>query len=935
MLKVYDLKTEHRKNPIGIDASHPRFSWKIFSDEKNVVQSSYHILAAEDPEFENILWDSGVVESEQSLYVAYEGKEFASGQKVYWKVDITAKCDTIDNEAVSENAESNIAYFEIGLLNTTDWIGKWIEPVPEEEDIEKYQPASYLRKKFVVKEGLKRARIYQTTHGLYEFWINGKIGTEDLFNPGFTSYYHRLQYQTYDITELLRPGENLWAVLLGDGWWRGCTGGLYRNNFGYKLQFLGQILLEYEDGTKEVVGTDETFRHAQCGLRMNDMKFGNIFDASKEPENWKEVVFDDCSWSNVSEIKAADESSVTNGSDRKYLSYDLLIPSRSVPVRERETFVPKVFRDTENNLILDYGQNIAGYVKMRMHHTKPGQMISLIHSEDMKDGAFNLGNICNGLTDDPHYQQIDYIAKGAEVEEYIPQFTVFGFRYVKMEGYEEPFDPADFTAVAVYSAMEEVGDFSCSNDLINQLVKNSRWSQKGNFLDVPTDCPTRERSPWTGDSHVYAKTATEFMDVSAFFEKWLKDVAIEQYRDGRVANSVPATTSLHNPDEVERLIREEKCGFIVPGIAGPDGRPGAFDGSAGWGDTAVIIPYTMYLCYGDRTILESQYESAKKWVDYMYRCAKDSNEELLDQPEYHQYDEDGVRDADYIFDTRFHFGEWLEPGSEESGDNSDFDMEKEKKRTDSPVATAYMYYSSTLLAQMAETLGKTKDADYYTEQAKKVKRVYNRYFIEEDGTIIRGKQAPYVRTLQFGLAEEDKKEKVAEKLAEEVRNNRMRLNTGFLSTPFLLFQLLENGFKEEAFQVLENTECPGWLYPITKGATTILEDWTGLDEHANSYNHYSYGAVCDFLFSAVGGIRPIWSQPGYKKFELCPTPGGTLTYAVAEFESPYGKIVSSWKRKGEEVEYHFEIPANTTADILLPDGTKKSVGSGSYCLRTL
>nr|WP_288743348.1 family 78 glycoside hydrolase catalytic domain [uncultured Mediterraneibacter sp.] len=900
MLYIRDLRTEYLENPVGIDAEHPRFSWILESDRKNVRQESYHLEVAADLEFQEIIWDSGEVKSEQSIQVKYEGRELSSGERVYWRVRVSDGTD----QAVSETA-----WLEMGLLKAEDWKAQWIEPDQSGINIEDYKPAIYLRRSFRINKTVKQARIYQTAHGLYEFTINGKKGTKDVFTPGFTSYYFRLQYQTYDITELVQQGENEWNVTLGDGWWRGVTGGLYRNNFGYYAQFLGQIVVEYEDGTKEVIGTDEAFETASGPITMNDMKFGEQYDARIEPENWKPVVL----------------------SKGEHLEKELLIPSRSVSCREKEVFVAKVFHDKEGSLVLDFGQNIAGYVHMILRNTKPGQVISLIHSEEMVDGVFSVGNICTDLADNTHYQQIDYTARGAEAEEYQPTFSVFGFQYVKVEGYDGPIEEGDFKAIAVYSDMEQTGDFKCSNPLINKLVENSRWSQKGNFLDVPTDCPTRERSAWTGDSQVYAKTASRFMNVYPFFEKWMLDVKAEQFPNGMVANSVPVTTGMHFAKEVHRLIDEDKCGFIVPGIIGDKEEwvPGAFDGSAGWGDTATITPYTMYLCYGDRQILENQYDTARRWVDYMIASAKEANENRLDEPEYNTY-ENGVRDADYLFDTKFHFGEWLEPFSEESGDPADQDLEAQKKRTDSVVATAYLYHSSRLVSEMAEILGRKEDTENYAAYAEEVKRVYNKYLIKEDGTIQENHQAPYVRCLQFGLCDEKKEELVQKKLVQAVRDNGMKLNTGFLSTPFLLPQLLKYGYKEEAFQVLEQTEAPGWLHPVLEGATTILEDWTGFENHINSFNHYSYGAVCDFLFGKVAGIEPMIEHPGYKEFTIQPVIGGSLTNAEAVYKSQYGIISSKWEKAGDKISFEFKVPVNTTAHITLPDGRKESVGSGTY-----
>ena len=907
-LQIYDLKVEHRINPTGVDSQKPRFSWKLKSNKHNVMQESYRIQVADSEMFENVIWDSYDVESSDSQNVRYAGAELKSLQKVYWRVQVTA---------AGETAESEIGNFKMAMLSADEWKADWLEVSMPDEDIEQYQPASYLRKEFIIKAGIKQAHISQTAHGLYEFWINGKRGTEDVFKPGFTSYYHRMQYQTYDITELLTEGNNVWSVVVADGWWRGMCGGLHRNTFGYTLQFLGQIVLDYEDGSREIIGTDESFKWAHCGLRMSDMKFGDIFDANQEPVNWKSPGFDDSKWMPVRKAEG------------EHLEKNILISQTGMASREKEHFRPVVFTDTEGSTVLDFGQNLVGYVEMRFKNLDKGQKIKLIHTEGLKDGAFYLGNVCTTLQDNTHYQEIDYIARGDAEESYKSMFSISGFRYVKVEGVDFEKNHPEFEAIAVYSDMEETGDFTCSNELINQLVKNSRWSQKGNFLDVPTDCPTRERSPWTGDAQVYAKTASRFMDVYAFFEKWLKDVKAEQYRNGMVANSVPATTSMHFATEVERLIREDKCGFIIPGIAGPDGKPGMFDGSSGWGDVATIAPFTMYLCYGDLQVLQNQYGSAKKWVDYMLTSAKDENPDRLDRPEYHTVCNE-VRDADYIFDTKFHFGEWLEPMSEETGNPADQDMSPETKPNDAIVATAYMFYSSTLVAKMAEILGNKEDQAYYEEQAKQIKRVYNKYFIQEDGTIIENKQASYVRVLQFGLCNEENKKKVADKLIQAVRDNGMCLNTGFLSTPFLLYQLVENGYTDEAYQVLEQTKNPSWLHAVTLGATTILEEWAGLDNHINSYNHYSYGAVCDFLFGVTCGVQPILATPGYKHFAIKPIPGGTLSYAKSEFESPYGMIRSDWEKTEKGYRFVFEIPANTTATVELPNGTTYELGSGTY-----
>lgn len=911
MLRIYYLRTEYLTNPVGVDAVHPRFSWKLDSDKKGVFQKSFHIIAKTEGE---IVWDSGMVISEENLRIPYEGKALKSRQQVVWNVRVMA----VDENGNTEEAESEDAFFEMGLLREEDWNAKWIEP-EKEADPEARKPAPYLRREFEVKPGLKSAKLYQSAHGLYEFWLNGVCPTEEKFKPGLTSYYHRLQYQIAEITDYLTVGKNCWAVMLGDGWWRGTTGGTVKNNFGYKLHYFGQIELTYEDGTRETIGTDEQFRHSVGAMRASDMMMGDIYDARLEPEGWKMAGFDDRGWENVHLTE--------EHADAK------LIPCRGVPVREKETFLPKEFIDKKGKRILDFGQNIAGYVRMKLRNTKPGQTILLIHGEDVKDGCFTQENIKQTNLKVKEFQEVTYICKGARIEEYCPLFSVFGFRYVCLEGYDDEIQPGDFTAAAVYSDMPETGKFTCSNPLINKLVENSRWSQKGNFLDVPVDCPTRERNAWTGDNQIYVRTAADFMDVYSFYEKWMQDQAIEQYASGKVGITFPSTSSVHNPEELERTKKDNP----MSAPAGPEGNGSLGEDCAGWGDSAVWIPYMLYLCYGDIRILENQYLTAKKWVDYMLVCAKEHNSLYEDQPQYHHYSEDGELDADYIYDTRMHYGEWQEPipkepskgGEKESLADVFMRMIREGKPK---VATAYMCRSSENTAHMAEILGFKEEADKYHKIADKIRKIYETYLIAEDGVIEPGHQAAYVRVLAMNLCSGEKREKVIRQLLHEIETNDYKLNTGFLSTPFLLPVLADCGYPEIAFRILEQTENPGWLHAVVLGATTILESWDGMDVHDASYNHYSYGAVCEFLFSYVAGIRPEFAHPGFKEFTLKPLMGGSLTEAKAVFESQYGTIWSEWKRDGEKWKYYCRVPTNTRARIVLPDRREYTVGSGEYCM---
>lgn len=906
MLKIYDLKTEHLKNPRGIDAKNPRFSWKLQSDRRGVRQESFRITASLGDE---VIWDSASMESGESQNVRYAGKALESRQEITWKVEVTA----VDEAGDKETAVSETAWFEMGLLKKEDWIGQWIEPETV-VDREARKPAPCLRKTFLVKPRLKKARIYQTAHGLYHFWINGNSGTEDCFKPGLTSYYHRIQYQVYDITQLLKVGKNSWSVMLGDGWWRGVTGGTVKNNFGYKLHYLGQIELCYEDGTTEVIGTDESFLHGTGGLLASDMQMGDIYDAGKEQSGWKLPDFDDSAWEPVH--PASEEIDVE------------LIASRSVPVREKERFMPKVFTDAKGRKVLDMGQNIAGYVRMRLRGCEKGQKLLLTHGEDMKDGSFSVENICDTSLPLEQFQQVIYTCAGEEQEEYCPLFAIFGFRYVLLEGYDEEIRPDDFVGIAVYSDMEETGDFQCSHPLINQLVSNARWSQKGNFMDVAVDCPTRERNSWTGDAQIYTKTAAWFMDIYPFYEKWMQDQAIEQYASGKVGITFPSTSSVHNPQELPYI----KMINAISELAGPDGNGNIGEDCAGWGDSAAWIPVMIYLCYGDRQILENQYDTAKRWTDYMLACAREHNPIYAEEPQYHHRDADGKLDAEYIYDTRMHYGEWMEPiPKKHEGESLGQVFARWIKEGKPMVATAYMCRSAQNVGDMAEVLGNAADARKYHALAEKIRVIYDRYFIGEDGVIEPGHQAAYVRVLAFGLVSERKKPAVIRQLLQEIEKNDFCLNTGFLSTPFLLPVLGDAGYVDVAFRILEQTKKPSWLHAVELGATTVLEKWDGMDEHKASFNHYSFGAVCDFLFGYVAGIRARWKTPGYQAFDLKPVIGGSLTHAEAVYESRYGKIRSAWEmQKDQTLVYECEIPVNTRAKLTLPDGTERELGSGIY-----
>lgn len=919
-MEVYDLRIEHLAAPNAVDALQPRFSWKLKSERAGVLQQSYHIHVVSGDE---LLWDSGVVESDECRFVRYGGKPLESRQKVTWQVQVTAR----DGAGNVLTAQRQKASFTMGLLHDSDWQAKW---VTAGEDGPGRRKSAYLRREFTVKPGLVEARIYQTAHGLYESFLNGVSTDEDKFKPGLTSYYYRIQYQTYDVTALLHPGENVWNVTIADGWWRGSTGGTIANNFGRTLDFFGQLELTYADGTTEIIATDERFETACGPLLASDMMMGDVYDARRSPTDWRPV-------------RLTTGDPVRSGVNAK------LIASRSVPVREMERLEGKPFRDASGALVLDFGQNIAGNVRMILRNTKSGQEVKLTHGETLDhDGCFTVENVNKTSLPVEAFQEVSYRCRGGEWEAYQPSFSIFGFRYVKVEGYEGEIRPGDFTAVAIYSDMEQTGDFRCSHPLINKLVENARWSQKGNFMDVPVDCPTRERNAWTGDAQVFVRTACTLMDGHAFYEKWLQDQTLEQFDSGKVGITFPSTSSAHDPAALdEETLRENP----LYALAGPTGNGSMGEDATGWGDAAVWLPYSVYLYYGDRQVLENQYETARKWLEFELTCARDTNPLYADRAYYR----DGV--GDYVYDTRFQYGEWIEavgirekvsqyyahrndPIPEKSPEEQEAEKRKFKefaqqfltmrqKNGDAITATAYMARSARNVAHMARILGKKEDATHYAALGEKIAAVYAKYLIGEDGTIQAGHQAPYVRALTMDLCGE-KKEKVLCKLIEEVKANGYALNTGFLSTPFLLPVLSDHGQVEMAYRILENEELPGWLYPVKRGLTTIPENWGGVDLLQDSLNHYSFGAVCEFLFQYTAGIRLDPEHPGWKHFFLQPIPGGSLTCAEATQKTPFGVIRSAWKLDAAGFHYECAIPANTTATLTLPNGEVHRLGSGTY-----
>ncbi len=845
---IDELVCEYHTNPVGIDVQNPRLSWKIFSDSEKVLQSVYEIRVADSPANLNrknrLIWESGKVNSSQSVNVEYQGPALESMQRVYWQVRVW------DNQNKATKW-SEPAFWEMGLTQPELWTASWIT-MEKEKEMEGSKPSHYLRKEFTASKRVKSARIYVSALGLYELYLNGEKVGDELFTPGWTSYKNRIQYQTYDVTSMLKS-ENMLGAILGDGWYRGNIGFRnQRNYYGDKIALIAQLQITYSDGTTETIGTDESWKATTGPIIFSDIYNGETYDARMEMPGRASTGFSDSNWGRVVKLDHPKNT---------------LIAPQGVPVKAVEEIEPiEIITTPKGEIVFDMGQNMVGWVRLKVKGNR-GDAVTLKFAEVLdKDGNFYIENLRAAKATDL------YILKGDGEEIYEPRFTFHGFRYVMLEDFPGTPQLDDITGVVIYSDMEPSGTFVCSEPLINQLQHNIQWGQKGNFLDVPTDCPQRdERLGWTGDAQVFAPTAAFNFNVASFFTKWMKDVAADQLPDGKVNHVVPD---------------------VLNGASG----------STAWADAAIIIPWQMYLAYDDKRMLEVQYPSMKAWVDYMKNRAGD----------------------DYLWIGDTHFGDWLAFATTRS-DYPGATTEKDL------IATAYYANSSRMLAEIAQVLGKTGDAENYSNLSEKVRKAFVNEFVTPAGRLVSHTQTAYSLALAFNLLPENLVPKAAEYLAGDVDKFK-HLTTGFVGTPLLCKTLSDHGYEDLAFMLLNRKEYPSWLYPVTQGATTIWERWDGQKPDGtfqsagmNSFNHYAYGAIGEWLYNYVAGIQIDPENPGYKHFFLAPHPGGGLTHAKAVYKSMYGEIKSDWKIEGTQMIYDVSIPANTSATITLPSASVNEV----------
>lgn len=860
-LTVINLLTEGQKQPIGIDAANPQFSWQLVSDRgQAAAQAAYELevdtLDAINKKFGKF-WSTGKVVSNQSLYIPYKGKWLNSGYSYFWKVRVW---DTHGEPS----PWSEMASWKMGLLSPADWKAKWIGPSsPDAVN----GPAPLLRTAFSLSKEIREATAYVTSHGFYEAQINGTKVGDAYLTPGWTSYNKRLQYQTYDVKSLLKQGDNAVGVTLGSGWYRSPLGPVNpRPDFyGKKVGLLMQIRIIYTDGTEKLIISDENWKSSTGALRFAEIYNGCVLDRRLEQKGWATTSFNDQDWQKVN-VQSFDKNN--------------LVATVNEPVRQHETFKPvKIITTPKGEKIIDFGQNMVGWVRITVKG-QAGDSIKIAHAEVLdKPGNFYTENLRAAKA------QNIYILNDEERHTFEPQFTWQGFRYIKVQGIKGDLNPDDFTAVALYSDMKFTGSFSCSNPLLNQLQHNIQWGQRGNFLDVPTDCPQRdERLGWTGDAQVFSRTASFNMNVHNFFRKWLKDVAADQYADG----SIP---------------------YIIPDIFKTGNNQ--VGGSSGWGDVTTIVPWTVYTAYGDKQVLEDQYESMKAWINFITKQTRNN-----------------------LWVTGNHFGDWLFYSVNDDRDGVSAITNKYL------IAQCFYARSTQILINSAKLLNKKSDEQFYVQLLQKIKQAFLSEYVTPNGLISSDTQTAYVLALEFDMLPQNLRQQAADRLVKNISQYGYHLTTGFLGTPYLCDVLSRFGHPDVAYKLLLQDTYPSWLYPIKAGATTIWERWDGIrtdgsfeEASMNSYNHYAYGAIGDWMYQNIAGIQA--AEAGYKKIIIKPIVGGRLTWAEAGYDCPYGHISSKWKIEAGKLDMTVTIPANTTADIFVPDVEGKtykkfSVASGEY-----
>lgn len=839
-ISAIKLKANYLTEPNSLSPGEIILSWLPINAKK---QTAFQIIGKMK---DRIIFDSGKVETHQNEYKPDFAPE--GGVRVNWSI-------TLWNEK-DEKGIGATSFFET-TLSKVDWQARWIDPERKKvKTLEERNPASYLKKEFNILTVTTQYRLHATAHGIYNVWINGKLLKDWLLAPGPSQYNKRLMVQSYDITKLLKQGKNEILVSLGDGWYRGSTGNdLATQQFGDDLAFLCQIMSDNE----VILVSDESWLASDEGpLGLNDMMRGEEYDATKESiQNWYPVTTSNYGFSN-------------------------LIGSDCQPIVEKESFNGKLLKTPLGETVIDFEQNFSGYVQLKVI-AKKNQKITLTYGETLdENGNFTVKNFQNPAKPECK-QEVSYVCKEGE-NIYHPTKCYFGFRYLKVET-DVDITGEEFTGIAVYSDMETNIVFNSGDKMINQLFNNSLWSMKSNFVGIPTDCPTREKSGFTGDAQIFSQTAFYLMDSYPVFRSWLQDVSAAAFDNGGLRQIAPDN---------------RKAGY--------------FENSSGWCDAIEIIPWRIWKHFNRLEVAEQNYETMKNWMMFSINRAKETRPQNLERVSKEL--------LPYFADQGFHWGEWLEVGSNnvETTRNNMMNGEPE-------VATAFLSWGSKLISELALELGNKEDYLFFGEVSKKAKQAYREAFLKGK-KIKTERQALYVRPLFMELFESEEREIAAKQLADLIENNHNKLNTGFLSTGEICRVLTDNGQNKKAYDLLLQSDYPGWLYPITKGATTIWERWDGINEKGearDSLNHYAYGAITGWLIDRSAGIN---IENG--KIIIQPFPDERIRNIDVKYNSPVGRVGSKWAYTSNKIEFEIEVPTGKVAQIILPDGRTELKDTGVW-----
>jgi alpha-L-rhamnosidase len=881
-LRPVALQCEHHSAPMGLNRPAPRFDWALEGEGHDRRQSAWQIVVRNG---DNLLWDSGKVTSAQTQQIPYAGTALASDQTLSWSL-------TVWDEKDRPSDPVEAAPFRTGLMQQRDWQANWIAryfvlPAGREAPADnpydnKWQarPADHLRRDFATSDKPVRATAYVTALGLYELYLNGARVGDAVMAPGWTDYHQRVEYQAYDVTDLVASGENTIGALIGEGWYSGRVGHNQRragNHYGGRPALFCQLHLEYADGRIETVVTDENWRTVQGPVCYSDFLMGEQYDARLEMKGWAEPGFDTSRWQPV-EVFTPDPRAPH------------LEASRAPQVRETVRFPAKYLHQAKTGgHIYDLGQNIAGYCELEVTGST-GDRFTLRHGEMLDgEGELYVANLRHAVATD------HYIAKGDGREGFKPRFTFHGFRYVELtlpEGIG--LETIALTGIAIHNDLRMTGAMKTGSEMVNQLLSNIEWSQRDNFLSVPTDCPQRdERYGWAADAQVFWKTAGYVMDVSAFLEKWFEDIAEAQLPDGAFTDVAPS-----KPLNPYRLTAQ----------------PGA----PGWGDAPVIMAWQHWLRYRDRALVEKHFDRLVAWL----RHIADANPDFLR--------------LNAVYNN---YGDWLSVGPA-----SDRTM----------VATAYWVHVADLMAKLSGVVERPDMVAHYRAQAASVRAAFIRAFVDADGIIKGDTQTAYLLALDFSILSPELHAKAAAHLLRKLDEANGHLQTGFLGVKHLCPVLSDIGAASRAYDLLFNETYPSWGFSIAQGATTIWERWDGWTEdksfqsvNMNSFNHYAYGAVGEWLYARVAGIDWDEDEPGYTTIRMRPLFDRRLGWIEAHHDAPTGRVDSAWRIAGDTVTWTIAIPPNCEGRIELPsapatihtddrtlavEGSAFRLGSGRYTI---